>query len=207
MVNDYLIFSIIRIDKFTNFVVCIKANIEHISLNSEREVYVCLNLTKCLGSKPSGLKNKIPPKYQYPSLKLGGNSMWQILNIPLTYISSNFPIKMSSIDPDGITTTSLLCSKNPFLIVFIICLVIEKVNIYAWPEWTASRTTRSWRANGKYLAMQTRKKRSKSRVESCGGRNLFASPATTRWIIKMKFIFDIICWLYQLCLFKTINIL
>ena len=27
--------------------------------------------------------------------------MWQILNIPLTYISSNYPVKMSAIDPSG----------------------------------------------------------------------------------------------------------
>ncbi len=85
------------------------SNIEHISLNGEKEVYVCLNLTKTdsfynyktiYENKKSNSK-KLPPKYQYPSQKLGGNSMWQILNLPSTYISSNFPIKMSSIDPEG----------------------------------------------------------------------------------------------------------
>lgn len=77
------------------------ANIEHISLNGEREIYVCLNLTKCDVYSTTKTNNKLPAKYQYPSLKLGGNSMWQVLNIPLTYISSNFPVKMSAIDPEG----------------------------------------------------------------------------------------------------------
>jgi hypothetical protein len=82
---------------FINYIIN-KANIEHISLNGEREVFVCLNLTKCElydANKNCCMKNKLPAKYQYPSLKLGGNSMWQILNIPLTYISSNFPIKVT----------------------------------------------------------------------------------------------------------------
>ena len=72
-------------------------------MNGEREIYICLNLTKIDAFfntnrvdnvNTNGFKSKIPPKYQYPSLKIGGNSMWQILNVPLTYISSNFPIKV-----------------------------------------------------------------------------------------------------------------
>jgi hypothetical protein len=75
----------------------LQANIEHILYNGEREIYTCLNLSKCdLYStiKNCPFKNKIPAKYQYPSMKLGGNSLWQILNIPLTYISCNFPVKV-----------------------------------------------------------------------------------------------------------------
>ena len=73
------------------------SNIEHIALNGEREVYVCLNLTKINSKSLEKIENsnkKLPQKYQYPCLKLGGNSIWQIINVPLTYISSNYPIKV-----------------------------------------------------------------------------------------------------------------
>ncbi|RNA16148.1 RAB6A-GEF complex partner 1-like [Brachionus plicatilis] len=80
------------------------SNVEHIALNGEREVYVCLNLnkinSKCLEKFDTDNK-KLPQKYQYPCLKLGGNSIWQIINVPLTYISTNYPIKMTSIDVEG----------------------------------------------------------------------------------------------------------
>lgn len=56
-------------------------------------------ITEC---NPNEAKTiKLNPKYQYPSSKLGGNSIWQIINIPLTYIGSNFPIRMSAIDSEG----------------------------------------------------------------------------------------------------------
>ena len=42
-----------------------------------------------------GRRRRLEPKYQYPSLKLGGNSIFQILNLPYAYISTNFPIKVS----------------------------------------------------------------------------------------------------------------
>lgn len=72
------------------------SNIEHISLNGEREVYACLNLIKSdiYNTTKVNISNKVPSKYQYPSHKLGGNSIWQILNVPLTYISTNFPIRV-----------------------------------------------------------------------------------------------------------------
>jgi hypothetical protein len=51
-----------------------KSNIEHIALNGEREIYVCLNLTKisdyCV-YKNQVKNNTMHPKYQYPSLKFG----------------------------------------------------------------------------------------------------------------------------------------
>ncbi len=82
---------------------CSMSNIEHISLNGEREVYACLNLIKSdlYSANKLNVNNKIPVKYQYPSHKLGGNSIWQILNTPLTYVSTNFPIRMTAIDPEG----------------------------------------------------------------------------------------------------------
>ena len=58
-------------------------------MNGEREVYVNLNLSKTdrfCQTKTEIKQIKLNPKYQYPSSKLGGNSIWQILNIPLTYI-------------------------------------------------------------------------------------------------------------------------
>lgn len=73
------------------------SSVEHIALNGEREVYVCLNLTKINSKSLEKIENsnkKLPQKYQYPCLKLGGNSIWQIINVPLTYISSNYPIKV-----------------------------------------------------------------------------------------------------------------
>ena len=74
-------------------------------LNGEREIYVNLNLSKTDKFReidPNETKTiKLNPKYQYPSSKLGGNSIWQVINIPLTYIGSNFPIRMSAIDPEG----------------------------------------------------------------------------------------------------------
>ena len=69
------------------------------SLNGEREIYICLNLTRITNAQtnetnePNG-KKKMTAKYQYPAYKLGGNSIWQILNVPLTYLSTNFPIRV-----------------------------------------------------------------------------------------------------------------
>jgi hypothetical protein len=81
-------------------------NVEHVALNGERECYVCLNMNKA-ASGPSaesddtnssatsiisdsdttttntGKKLRRPrrlePKYQYPSMKLGGNSIFQVI--------------------------------------------------------------------------------------------------------------------------------
>ena len=80
---------------------CSMGNIDHIALNGEREVYVCLNLSKVKGDDTDTGNELKRCKQPYPTYKLGGNSIWQVLNIPLTYISSNFPIRMSAIDPEG----------------------------------------------------------------------------------------------------------
>lgn len=95
--NFSMVKNLIKFKNKRKFFLKYKNNVEHIALNGDREVYVCLNLNKinsrCLEKIDSGNK-KLPQKYQYPCLKLGGNSIWQIINVPLTYMSSNYPIKV-----------------------------------------------------------------------------------------------------------------
>jgi hypothetical protein len=69
--------------------------IEHICLNGEHEIYACLNLSRL--DDLEYLKRYEPEnrsKYNCPPIKLGGNSIWQILNCPLTYLGANFPIRV-----------------------------------------------------------------------------------------------------------------
>lgn len=47
------------------------------------------------------LDELIHEKSKLSSIQLGGNNMWQMIDIPLNYMASNYPIKYVSIDKDG----------------------------------------------------------------------------------------------------------
>ncbi len=87
---------------------------EHIVLQGENRVRICLNVFDAKKSRYSSTNeaacNWSPVQYrqQFPiksqSLNnslLGGNNMWQLIDLPLNYISTNYPIRYVATDKYG----------------------------------------------------------------------------------------------------------
>ena len=70
-------------------------------LQCDNKIRLCLNINKQQKSREKSANERIANLNLYfkeqsvdQALKLGGNNMWQVINVPLNYISINYPIKV-----------------------------------------------------------------------------------------------------------------